>query len=323
MPAKWWLVPNLASIRDDAELYWATMRLSEQVVHNILLGQLHLPFMLKSLSGPRDGPSRSRYDYSRLASVSCSRDLLHQYMAMRNFSSVSYCCHSTDFFAITASVILLLAYLDAHRSGKNSGRALLHQRTSDRAIMEEILNNMAQTGTLNKANALSERGVGFLRRLLAIEGLTCSRKSGSIDENNMRQEQTGQDQPLCLIIPYFGVVTITSDGDIQATPEGQEEPSSAPSAPFSNLRVGELEVAAPRTPRTPRIMTSDIDLAAGPSMQVDGMDLSQVQFIDPATTAFSSWGWSYQDAHMVFFDSLTETGGGDFDALNTESMWLL
>lgn len=214
MPSKWWLVPNLASIQKDDDLFWATIRLTNQLFHYILLSHLHLPFMLQ----PSSGSDEHRYEYSRTTCINASRDLLQRYMAFRTFSHNSYCCHSMDFFAITASMTLVLAHLDEHCSKRHSDNALVHQRTADRAIMEEILDNMEQVGTINKTKTVSERGAGVLRRLLAIEAGAARGLSYRVEKGDCRRLSDAR--ALRLTIPYFGVITITKGGPIPRQEHG-------------------------------------------------------------------------------------------------------
>ena len=201
MPSKWWLLPNLASIQDSEELFWATVKISNQLFHYILLSHLHLPFILRTSSGP----DPYRFEYSRMACINASRDLLFRYRALRSFQRGSYCCHSMDFFAITASMTLVLAHLDAHCSPHDQDKALVHQRIPDRAMMEEILDNMEQVGILHKAKTISEKGAGVLRQLLAIEADAARSPSYRLQVGNINPDDT---RALRLSIPYFGTVTI-------------------------------------------------------------------------------------------------------------------
>lgn len=209
MPSRWWLAPDLASLSDRAQLFWATARLTNQVFHYILLSQLHLPFMLRSSSGS----DQHQYEYGRLTCLNASRDLLGRYRMFRTFSHVSYCCHSMDFFALTAAMTLLLAHLDGHCHQRISDNALIHQRISDRAIMEEILDNMEQVGTLNKTKTLGERGAGVLRRLLAVEADAASGSCYRLDTDDADPNDA---HALRLSIPHFGVVSITREDQLPA-----------------------------------------------------------------------------------------------------------
>lgn len=308
MPAKWWLVPNLAAVQDETELYQAVMRLTEQVFHNILLTQLHLPFMVQSILACH----LTFHEQSRRTCIGASRDLLHRYMALRNFSSVSYCCHSMDFFAVTASGILLLGYLDDHRSSR-PGEPLSHQRQSDRAIMEEILDNMTQTGTLDKASGLSERGADILRHLLMIEHRVWRNSVSSSIDTGSEPSSSSQHRPeisLNLIIPSLGILVIKETGEILLR-TGDESPSMTTDPPgFSTAQPtlaqsGLQQIASEYyEPDLFSIKSNPI-----PGIPVDKLDKEQAS-------------WLVEDAQMAFLNSITGLDGGP-NSINTNSWWLL
>lgn len=310
MPSKWWLVPNLASMQSNVELYWATMGLTYQVYHNILLSQLHLPFMLQATATSR----QERYEYSRVACINASRDLLHRYMGLRTFSSVSYRCHSMDLFAMTASMTLLVAHLDGYRSKKDSAKALLHQRTSDRAMIEEILDNMEKTGTLNKATGLNERDACILRRLLSIEA-SAARNSTNHTVTGEDVHLSHEDHPVRLIIPHFGVVKITQFGDI--TKDGQE-------SAFGTNTTKDLDMQSARYrnevhPTTTTVFGLEVLEQENMAFLPDTGSFPQVQ---SPTSGYTDLDWSFQDAHLAFLDTMVqgEVQGHD---MNGDSWWLL
>ncbi|KAM7188569.1 hypothetical protein V8F33_010534 [Rhypophila sp. PSN 637] len=305
MPAKWWLVPNLASIADDWELYQATLRLTEQVFHNILLTQLHLPLMLQATSSS----CRESHRLSLLACVNASRDLLHRYMALRNFSNVSYCCHSMDFFAVTASVILLLGYIYDHRSS-SSGKTLWHQRASDRAIMEEILVNMAQTGTLDKASALSERGAGVLGRLLDIEQRVWESSGSGVPLAETDNVQSSVEPALHLMIPCLGILKVKATGEVQITGE----------------RITDVTVLAQDVSVQPATAHSKKHQPGIANQVPDSLALDTSSFSNFQSTFVDQdkqLDVPVADAHLAFLTSVMEDNGEFRGSADTESWWLL
>ncbi|KAH8900520.1 hypothetical protein GQ53DRAFT_740573 [Thozetella sp. PMI_491] len=328
MPSKWWLVPDLASIKDDVQLFWETAKLTNQVFHYILLSHLHLPFLLRSSSGP----DQHQYEYGRLACVNASRDLLNRYRVFRTFSRVSYCCHSMDFFAITASMTLILAHFDGHRSKRISDNALIHQRTSDRAIMEEILDNMEQVGTLNKTKTVSERGAGVLRQLLAIEADAAAGSIYRLDSGDDRPHDT---RGLRLSIPYFGVIAITREdqGSRDANRPIHRETTTNLDASYKSRRNVDLqndipagsasEVSPPRGPGygadgaiaaeqsnaiLPEMVASD-DANFIYSFKEPVGDFTQAQPFDHGLID-SDETWELQGVDMSLFDSLMKEADG-------------
>ncbi|KAM7219127.1 hypothetical protein V8F06_005565 [Rhypophila decipiens] len=305
MPARWWLVPNLASIADDWELYQATLRLTEQVFHGILLTQLHLPLMLQ----PTSPSCLESQGLSLLACVNASRDLLHRYMALRNFSDVSYCCHSMDFFAVTASVILLLGYMHDHRS-RSSAKTLGHQRASDRAIMDEILVNMEQTGTLDKASALSERGASVLWRLLNIEQRVWESSRLGVRPAETDNGQPSVEQGLHLIVPCLGILRVEPTGEVQITGEG----------------ITDVTVLAPDVTVSPATAHSKNRQPGIANQALDCLALDTSSFANFQSTFVEQdkqLDVLVADAHTAFLTSVMEDNGEFQASADTESWWLL
>ena len=164
MPSRWWLPPNLSQMAqspDQVSLFWETFRLINQMFYYNLLNQLHLPFMLRFNSRPETV-------YSKLACVNASREVLGRFIAFRTWNRVAFCCRSVDFFALMAAMTLVLAHLHAASSDEADLNTLAHQRHSDRAMMEQVLESMEMVYKLNM-DVLSEKSGDLLRRLLEIE----------------------------------------------------------------------------------------------------------------------------------------------------------
>lgn len=233
VPAKWWLVPMLTEVMSDPEaMFYATVRLTNQIFHYGMLIHLHLPYMLSfspAGSHPHDGdgcgarastssaqrPDRtyseadhhhhSKFEYSKVTCVNASRDVLSRYIAYRSVNRVAFCCRSVDFFALIASMALLLAHLDNHSARARamqttqqqhrvlaaedtavddigvatggmdgvqlnySADFLGHSRLSDRGMMEKVLENMDSVSHVS-ADVVSRKSAEVLRRLLEMEG---------------------------------------------------------------------------------------------------------------------------------------------------------
>ncbi|CAK7223443.1 hypothetical protein SBRCBS47491_005207 [Sporothrix bragantina] len=214
LPSRWWLGPNMAAVPpgDHDQSVWEMVRLTNQVLYYNILNQLHLPYMLhpQSSSGPITAADQRRLEYSRTASVSASREVLSRYVLFRSFNHSACCCRLLEFFALMASLTLILVHIDGHRHTAQNGPAsnvLAHQRVSDRAMMEEALDSMDLVGKLNEEDTISETSVDLLRQLLAIEADTargscdaleslCSTSNGSNGLgciNNMRNCEVGCD----------------------------------------------------------------------------------------------------------------------------------
>ncbi|CAK7266679.1 hypothetical protein SEPCBS119000_002152 [Sporothrix epigloea] len=188
LPSRWWLAPNLAALSpgDHDQGVWEMVRLTSQVVYYNILNQLHLPYMLhpQSSSGTITAADQRRLEYSRTASVSASREVLSRYVLFRGFNRSACCCRLLEFFALMASLTLILVHIDGHRHTARNGPAsnvLAHQRVSDRAMMEEALDSMDLVGKLNEEDTISGTSVDLLRQLLAIEADTARGSSEALE----------------------------------------------------------------------------------------------------------------------------------------------
>jgi hypothetical protein len=279
MPAKWWLPPNLSKLSQSSgqeEIFWETIRMVNQLFHYNILNQLHLPYML------RFTPDK-RYEYSKMACVNASRELLSRFISFRSWNQIAFCCRSIDFFALMAAMTLLLAHIDSHRQG-GSFNSLAHQRLGDRAMMEQVLENMDMVNKVN-LDVLSEKSGDLLRRLLEIEadaadgktyhtqsvcelatgelnndtthvdattgqcmGPTKGPSSGGVEEGPLASEDHAGVLWMC--IPYFGVIKIARDGGISKEPSAIRPSDPIPTSVRTGLGLDKqsterLSVAAP------------------------------------------------------------------------------
>ncbi|KAL2678353.1 hypothetical protein Neosp_009099 [[Neocosmospora] mangrovei] len=202
MPSRWWLMPNLAGISDDAQGFAETMRLTNQLFHHFLIIQLHLPYML------RPNASSKQRD-SMTTCVNSSREVMLRFIGFRSIQSVAFYCRAIDFFALIASMTLLLAHIDSHQ--KNKGESLAHQRPSDRALIEQAMEYMDDFNKTSQ-DILSKRSADVIRNLLEVENQAFS-KHVSIGEAQ-RDTDNGHSRDghkLQLNIPNIGTVHISCD----------------------------------------------------------------------------------------------------------------
>ncbi|KAK3359671.1 hypothetical protein B0T25DRAFT_600824 [Lasiosphaeria hispida] len=216
LPGKWWLTPNLAkSTHDTSLMFWETLRLINQLFHYNLLNQLHLPYMLRSNSHPSTGPNtgRENYEYSKITCVTAAREILTRFIMLRGLNQIAFSCRTMDFYALMAAMTLLLAHLDGHRRAKG-GNVLKHQRLSDRAMVEEVLENMEGVNKLSM-DVLSQKSSELLRRLLAIEGDSAAgRQNYSAESVAWPEAGNSEENVLRVCVPYFGTVKIAPEGVI-------------------------------------------------------------------------------------------------------------
>lgn len=248
LPSRWWLAPNMAAVPpgDHEQSVWEMVRLTNQVLYYNILNQLHLPYMLHPPpSTTTTAADQRRLEYSRVTSVSASREVLSRYVLFRSFNSSACCCRLLEFFALMASLTLILVHIDGHRHTAQHGPAsnvLAHQRLSDRAMMEEALDSMDLVGKLNEEDTISETSVDLLRQLLAIEadtamgssraleslcsrtGLGGSRACDNTETNACDKADHAEGRAaasaaaaagkLRISVPYVGFITIARDGEI-------------------------------------------------------------------------------------------------------------
>ena len=211
LASKWWLTPNLAVASADPQaLFWETRRLFAQILHYNLLNQLHLPYMLRSSS------TGQNHDYSRTTCVNASREMLTRYLSLRGFNQVVYSCRTVDFVALMAAMALLLAHMDSQTS--DAENLLAHQYQSDRAMIEQVQDNMEVVNRLN-SDTLSAQSADLLRRLLAVEveagdvrqgdaGTVCVQEAGI----ETARPDGGDDSIVSVHVPYFGTIKIARKG---------------------------------------------------------------------------------------------------------------
>ena len=232
LPSKWWLAANLAAaVSNPDALFWEMRRLFHQLFHYYLLTQLHLPYLL------RPSATGHKYDYSRLACVNAAREVLSRYIAFQNFSRMSFCCRTIDFFSLVSAMTLLMAYLDGHRrcaaslAHSQTGvrqtthveDMLAHRRPADCAMVEQARESMEEASRLN-ADALSAQSADLLGRLLAIEAEAASghaHRADSVsvlawDAGGQPVDETGEHSSgaVRVHIPYFGTINIAREGVI-------------------------------------------------------------------------------------------------------------
>ncbi|KAH6962196.1 hypothetical protein BKA56DRAFT_598468 [Ilyonectria sp. MPI-CAGE-AT-0026] len=338
MGSKWWLPPTLANIHDPEEAFWETLRLLEQMIYFNLLNMLHLPYMLRS-NTPGESTTGYNLEYSKLSSVNASRELLTRFVMFRSFNRVAFCSRSTDFHALIAAMTLVIAHLDGHRKQRQgAGMAginlLAHQRNSDRAMMDQVLESMEGVAKLS-TDVLSERSSSLLKSLLALEADAAKGKFGNAAAvmTELHPDSTTDDgHSLRISIPYFGTIQISREGVLSMeAPRCTTPPSPLPQR-HPNAKAANLSTAAHASDagymadptrssfddatsqispsRQQRHQTTQLPPAAAQTQQPFAPQFSsaindalQRQYAYPGLTAGAD-DWAFQGVDMTFFDSL-------------------
>ncbi|KAK9241853.1 hypothetical protein V1506DRAFT_574034 [Lipomyces tetrasporus] len=226
LPSRWWLTPTLdtAPATGTQERFWNIRRMFAQVLHYNLLNQLHLPYMLRASSS----------------------------------SSGDRSCRTVDFFALMAAMTLLLAHLDSQVA--DSENLLTHQYHSDRAMIEQVQENMKEVNSLSW-DALSAQSADLLRQLLAVDGETADgdprspRVETALDLNN--------NAVVSVHIPYFGIIKIALEGISKEMPK-------PPAATAAEPAMGPSRLARPSgTPDAEGLTPVDVDSHEMPSAMSD------------------------------------------------------
>jgi hypothetical protein len=246
VPSQWWLPPNPALFpagHDAPGLLDEVIRLMDQFVHYHLVVQLHLPYLLRS---PVDGGNNHNHNnnnstsdmYSKITSVTASRELLTRYVAFHQVSSTAHYCRGVDFLAFLTASTLCLAHLEASQERQafpdddenseppsyNGLAFLTHQRPSDRGLMEQAAAGIEEVAGATRDAAVSKMGV-VLGRLLEMEEdaargggryviTFCSPFEAAFERESegMEAGRVSEDgEELCIFIPHFGCIEVKRD----------------------------------------------------------------------------------------------------------------
>ncbi|RYP48240.1 hypothetical protein DL768_005847 [Monosporascus sp. mg162] len=334
MPASFWRPANFHNLTPGSpDALLETVRLAAQVYYYGLLIQLHLPYMM------RLGDNTER-EYSKIACVNASREIMTRFIAHRSFNPMSSCSRPVDFFALLAAMTLLLAHLDAHHH-REATNFLAHQRLSDRAMLEEALERMDVISNVSK-DVITEKSAELIRRLLdveadAAEGSSYTARSVSGDDD--AQEGTKEGEELRLHIPYLGVIKIDRQRPISREPSlgnaaSRPHPTSQVELPqrdplaASNDAIASLAHTSSTDEQPLRHLhgmaqgstfSGDLQASGRPNaqLQAPGYEQSTLQYPSPShddialqpnmgipLIAVGVNEWDFQGVDMAFFDSL-------------------
>lgn len=309
MPASFWRPVSFHGLTlGEPATYLETLRLGAQVYYYGLLIHLHLPYMMQI-------DDKRRIEYAKNACVNASREILTRFITHRSFNPASTCSRPVDFFALLAAMTLLLAHLDSqyHRKATNF---LAHQRSSDRAMLDQVLGTMSVISDFNE-DKVTEKSAIVVKRLLEIEedaseGSDYITKAVGREANAKQGEKIAHE--LCIDIPYLGTVKISRQGSISRKPPQSNgvpildrgsvsaqlpvshsaEVSSDPTV-LETIMPTEYLIAPLQTPRNEEAV-SDYP-SPGQDITVQAIDA-----IDPPAADINDW--AFQGVDVAFFDNL-------------------
>ena len=215
LPSQWWLPPRFSSrIGSDMQELEKIIRAMDQFTHYHLVTQLHLPYLLRS-------STEHEYDYSKITAINSSREALQRFVSYLGVDAVTSFCRGINLIAFISCTVICIAHIDAHRqrqvpprnSDKNVLDTLVHQRQSDRAMMELALESMERMAR-ESDDVLAAKMAGILTHLLAIEA-DSALKGNYITSPSLHSIEDGLgcsgklaegDGTLQIYIPYLGSI---------------------------------------------------------------------------------------------------------------------
>ncbi|KAI1808085.1 hypothetical protein F4811DRAFT_572017 [Daldinia bambusicola] len=227
MSPEWWQPvdppdPDTAPVR---ELLDAHLHVMMQMNHHHLLILIHLPYFIRD-------PKERRWDYSKTTCLQASRKVLEAYLVFRHLTDVAGACRHTDYGALTASMTLLLGYLDPKLRARDPETS--RRRAADRALALAIRDVMREIAD-REDDKMSRETADIITRLLPLMDVDLVARSSNSSNNNA---------PVRLEIPYLGTININpvsrhmpQDHPLPCTRPGQLQPdlnnddTSAPPAP--------------------------------------------------------------------------------------------
>ncbi|KAJ8120944.1 hypothetical protein O1611_g10230 [Lasiodiplodia mahajangana] len=134
-------------------------------------------------------------------------------------NKASNACRHTDYGALTASMTLLLGYLDPKLQARDQNTTL--QREADRALIQEARDKLQQMADRN-GDKLARDAACVIGRLLPLLNPDLMASGGSGNGNGNGNEGVGEVPAIHLEIPYLGTINInpsthpqTSQHDVQ------------------------------------------------------------------------------------------------------------
>ncbi|KAI0419919.1 hypothetical protein F5X98DRAFT_372147 [Xylaria grammica] len=215
MPAQWWLSPDWSTDCGGEGFIRVIERLMVHFAHYNILLQLHLPYMLQSLSG-------QRFYYSITAVINCSCEILARFTIFRDrHPTVSY-CRGLDFFTFIASAALCLLHIHASYESQVAGRCesigisdiLAHQRYSNRGLLERALQHIENIAQVESDDKLTLDIIPAFRKLLAIEekAYEGARYNIHLPPNAGKLKRSrgmaNNDDTLYLDVPFCGTIRV-------------------------------------------------------------------------------------------------------------------
>lgn len=223
MPTRWWLPPDLSqdTTCNGADSLLETTRMMDQLAYFYGLSRVHLPFLL------RPAPA-GEYDYNRVTCLTANREILSRFVSFRAVQIRTGCfCRGVDLLAFMASLTICLFHIQGSFIRNNSHGErydtyafsyLCHQRPTDRAVVERVLELMLEVASADPSDTIANSVIETLEHILRIEAEAREGilyQTDSTDERGDHNASTVDNFPIDLQdalrirIPHFGTVKVS------------------------------------------------------------------------------------------------------------------
>ncbi|KAL8998605.1 MAG: hypothetical protein Q9169_002356 [Polycauliona sp. 2 TL-2023] len=200
LPAEWWNPPSGSSLSSPESDSFDKF-ISKTFFHNIRI-LLHLPFMLKSSSD-------RRYEYSRIAALESSRNMIHNYHCIRHPDRpLIAVCNVIDFQVFTAAMLITINLLgnpstSSSSPSSSSDLSTAEQNAQDWSLIHGLISDLREVVKTGRTRGTS--GVAA-QALTVLEDLSKAK-----DHTECKEESSYQ-----AVIPYFGKIRLRWGSAIRA-----------------------------------------------------------------------------------------------------------
>ncbi|KAI8963723.1 hypothetical protein F5Y11DRAFT_318474 [Daldinia sp. FL1419] len=312
MSPEWWQPVDLpdAATASPKELMDAHMHVMMQMNHYHLLILLHLPYFIRD-------PKERRWDYSKTTCLHASRKVLEAYLVFRHLTNAAGACRHTDYGALTASMTLLLGYLDPKLRSRDPETS--RRRSADRKLVLEVRDVMQEISKRDD-DKLSRETSDIITRLAPLT-----------DVDLVVGSSSSLDAPVRLEIPYLGTININPVSRRMHQYQPQLEPDDPNITPvsagfsggkhteqnhhqtsvtnenaYSNNNAGSNNTTLDPSSQQPETLTSFLD-ALGEDANFSFMQFEPVgqsaEYQTPELAA-SMDEWTFQGFDANFFENL-------------------
>ncbi|TGJ88736.1 hypothetical protein E0Z10_g42 [Xylaria hypoxylon] len=231
-----WQLPLASTFEDPSpiERMRAMTQLMLQMNHHNLLILLHLPYMLRD-------PKERRWDYSKATCITSSRQVLRTFLIFRKMNKASHACRHTDYGALTASMTLLLGYLDPKLQARD--QATTSKREADRTLIQEARDKLQEMADQND-DKLARDAASIIGRLMPLLNPDLMTNGGGSQGGN--SDGIGETPAIRLEIPYLGKININPSGHAQISHHDVQPHAHASPIPNININTS----TTPNTPAT-------------------------------------------------------------------------